>query len=668
MYLKKLFTLFLLVAPFLLSAQDDNKKKKFLKDPNDQLIFEAAEFFYEEKNYRVALVEYRKLEKDFPEEQILIFKIAVCEQFQSDGIERSLGYFERLKKENYLKDHVEFFYGRALHLNCKFEESIAELTKYSAAKYADVKKKNDAELIIKYCNNGKELMANPIEVTITNIGKPVNTENSEYVPVISTDESLIAFTYRGEKSTGGLQKMLSANSNSAGDYYEDIFFSEKDAEGKWTEPKMVEGNINTKDNDACIAISGDGQRMFMFRSVMGDPGTIYECKLEGTTWSEPRKLYGEINSAWWEGSISLSADGKTAFFSSERPGGKGEKDLYSSTLLTDGSWGKIKNLGDSINTPFDDDAPFIHPSGQFLLFSSKGHKTMGGFDIFRSDLINDSVWSSPYNIGYPVNTPGDDIYYVLNGDGKIGYYSSGKAGGFGLQDIYATVPGNFGMKIKMVLVKGNVTLNDQPIQSDVLVTYSKTAINFGQFNSNSSSGKYLVNLPSGKDFNLTFKLEGFVPQVRNVTTTTIEDYFETTIDVQFYTDTYLAMLRAKKDSLNQLGSVSANLTPVNLTGSELMQKFGDFKDNDLRFKVQIGAYNLPQNFDYASILKLGKVEKQKLDDMITRFTMGNNLTMREAYAFRDRVVSAGITDAFVTAVYKGKRYLIVELVAMGVFK
>ncbi|MFZ5554848.1 MAG: TolB family protein [Bacteroidota bacterium] len=661
-----LLIILLFLSVFQCMAQE--KKKKFLKDPNDKLIFEEAEFFFEEQNYRVALVEYKKLEKNFPDEQILLFRIAVCEQFQSDGIERSLGYFDRLKKENYVKDHVEFYHGRALHLNCRFDEAITELTKYSSAKYAEKKKKDEAQLIISYCQNGKELMAQPLEVKISNVGKPINTVNSEYVPVISTDESIMAFTYRGEQSTGGLQKPLSANSNRVGDYYEDIFFSEKDSLGNWTEPKKVEGDINTNANDACIAISGDGQRMFMFRSVEGDPGTIYECKLNGTTWSEPRKLYGEINSAWWEGSISLSADGKTAFFSSERPGGKGGKDLYSSTMLPDGSWGKIKNLGDSINTPFDDDAPFIHPSGQFILFSSKGHKTMGGYDIFRSNLVNDSAWSSPKNIGYPVNTPGDDIYYVMSGDGKIGYYSSGKAGGFGLQDIYATIPGNFGEKIKMVLVKGNVTLNDKPVESEIVVTYSKTAVNFGQFNSNSSSGKYLVNLPSGKDFNLTFKLEGFVPQVRNVTTTTIEDFFETTIDVQFYTDAYLAMLRAKQDSLRNLAPVTTNLTPVNLTGSELMQKFGDFKDPDLRFKVQIGAYNLPQNFDYASILKLGKVEKQKLDDQITRFTMGNNMTLREAYAFRDKVVAAGITDAFVTAVYKGKRYLIKDLVAMGVFK
>jgi len=665
--LKHLFTILIIFSAVLLSAQDD-KKKKFLKDPDDKIIFESAEFFFEEKNYRVALAEYRKLEKDFPDEQILIFRIAVCEQYQTDGIERSLGYFERLKRENYLKDHVEFYYGRALHLNLKFDESVTQLTNYSDAKYAEPKKKEEAEIIIGYCNNGKELMKTPLDVKIENIGKPVNTEFSEYVPVISSDESFIAFTYRGDKSTGGLQQALTANSSASGDYYEDIFYSEKDSMGKWTEPKKVEGAINTNDNDACIAISGDGQRMFMFRSVMGDPGTIYECKLEGTTWSEPRKLYGEINSAWWEGSISLSADEKTAFFSSERPGGKGGKDLYTSNLLPDGSWGNIKNLGDSINTKFDDDAPFIHPSGQFMLFSSKGHKTMGGFDIFRSDLVNDSAWSAPVNIGYPVNTPGDDIYYVINGDGKVGYYSSGKAGGYGLQDIYATVPGNSGKKIKMVLVKGNVTLNDKPVESDIIVTYSKTAINFGQFNSNSSSGKYLVNLPSGKDFNLTFKLDGFVPQVRNVSTTSIEDFFETTIDVQFYSDAYLAMLRAKKDSLTRLESASVTLTPVDLTASDLMQKFGDFKDPDLRFKVQIGAYNLPQNFDYASILKLGKVEKQKLDDQVTRFTMGNNMTLREAYAFRDKVVAAGVTDAFVTAVYKGKRYLIKDLVAMGVFK
>lgn len=652
-------------------AQDD-KKKKFLKDPMDQAVMDSADFFFQEKNYTAALQRYNRLMKDFPEEQILLYRSSICELYQPDGVERSLQYLQKVNITNYQRDHSQYYYARALMLNYKFEEAIPQFEKYIANKWSNFENRALAEEYIMNCKNGINLMLNPVAVDIVNIGSPINSPSSEYVPLINSTGDMMLFTYRGPKSLGGLQKPVSRNDPPEGSYNEDIFISTKNPDGTWTEPKPVEGPVNTKANDAAVFLSDDAQKFYIFRSVPGDEGTLYMSELDGNQWGTPEKLYGKINSPWWEGSISISADGRIAYFSSERPGGFGGKDLYTAELLEDGSWGNIKNLGPFVNTKYDEDAPFIHPSGEFMLFSSKGHNSMGGYDIFRTDLVQDSSWSEPFNIGYPINTPGDDIYYVITGDGTAGYYSSGKAGGFGLQDIYKVEPGIIGKKIQMVRVKGTVTLDDQPVYSQIKITYQKSGLTQGIYNTNSVSGKYLINLPKNREIVLNYFLDGYAPQTRNLSTVEVNEFFETTIDVQFYSEAYLQKLKQANDSLALLATRDTTLRKNNkentsgssLTRAEIMEKYGDLNIPGLTYHVQIGAYNLPQNFSYTQVLKLGQVEKQKLDDNITRFTIGTQQTFREARAFCDKVIGAGISDAFVTAEYKGKRYLIAELVAM----
>ena len=149
---------------------------------------------------------------------------------------------------------------------------------------------------------------------------------------------------------------------------------------------------------------------------------------------------------------------------------------------------------------------------------------MGGYDIFRVDMKDDSTWSDPYNVGYPINTPGDDIYYVLAADGKRGYYSSGKPGGSGQQDIYEIEPGVLGKKIILVQAKGQVTLDEKPVKSEITVTYTNSGYTQGIYTANSISGKYLINFPAGKDFKLTFKIADYEPQVRMLSTAGIDSF------------------------------------------------------------------------------------------------------------------------------------------------
>ncbi|HEY6162371.1 MAG TPA: hypothetical protein VI112_14155 [Bacteroidia bacterium] len=645
------------------------KKKKFLSVGSDKTTFEKAEALFEEENYEEAFPLYKKLEERYPEEPIVIFRLGVCYLFQPGGGKTSLEYLERLDQSKFKKTDLAYYLGRSYHLNYKFDEALTQLNEFVLRKNVKQKEKDDAMRFIEYSKNGKELMLHPRGVKIANIGPPVNTKNSEYVPVISSDESVLIYTYRGERSKGGKQ-FLPDQPDPQGEYFEDIFITTKDSTGQWKEPESIGDNINTTGHDACIALSNDGQKLFIFKNLPSDVGAIYMSRLVGDTWTDPQPLKGEVNSNYWEGSISLSWDERTVYFSSERPGGYGGKDIYSATLQPDSSWGDVKNLGPTINTAYDDDAPFIHPSGEFLIFSSKGHNTMGGYDLFRTDLVGDTAWGEPENLGYPINTTGDDIYYVLTSDGRKGYYSSGSIGGMGKQDIYLLSPAIIGKKIVLVLAKGQVTLDDKPVSAEITVINALTGKTVAVFHSNSNTGRYLINFPSGKEYKLVFKLESFDPMTRTLNTLAVDSFYEANIDMQFFTPEYLSKLKSKKDSLERKDSLMTKVdTSMGrpLTFDELLKQFGDKSMDGLEFTVQIGAYNLPENFNYSSVLKFGKVTKQKLDDGIVRFVIGKHKTLNQAHDARNKIVDAGITDAFITAIYKGKRYLMKDLAANHFF-
>lgn len=234
--------------------------------------------------------------------------------------------------------------------------------------------------MVEYCNNGKILVAAAVDAKIENIGDILNTVGSEYAPVVSSDESVIIYTYTGDQSVGGLQNDYN-QPDTFGLYYEDVFISHKEG-GNWVTPSGIGANINSNLNDAAIAISNDGQKLFIFKDNSYDGGDIYISTNDSASWSNPEKIKGDVNTAAWEGSASLSADEKTLYFASERPGGYGGRDLYKATLLADGSWGNVQNLGMNVNTIRNDDAPFIHPDGKTLIYSSEALNSMGSYDIF----------------------------------------------------------------------------------------------------------------------------------------------------------------------------------------------------------------------------------------------------------------------------------------------
>jgi len=583
--------IFYTVLFFSILSSPAFSQKKFPANKEEKEKFELAEKHFELLMYNVAVVEYEELLKNHPNEPILLFRAGQCQLYMPDGAVKSLDYLSKLDYSLYYADNVEFYLARSYHLNSKFTEAIAMFEQFKANKFAEKELKERVEMYVTYCKNGVELSKNPLKIKIDNIGAPINTSDSEYAPNISADESEIYYTYRGKNSMGGEQVSLDNPFSPVDSYYEDIYFATKDINGKWSAPSPLPPPINTEDNNACVALTTDGNRIFVYNSVPeGDIGSISESRRHGNEWDVPEELKGDVNSSAWEGDVTMSADWQYMIFASERPGGLGGSDLWSVELQEDGTWGNLKNLGPKINTPYDEHSPFIHQSGAFLVFSSKGHNTIGGFDLFRSDLTENNVWGTPMNMGIPLNTPMDDVFYTISADGKHGYYSSAKPGGFGSQDIYMISPGIVGVKIVMAQVKGLVTLNDEPVQADVKVTYTTTNTKQGIYPNNSATGKYLVDLAAGKEYSLSYTINGMDPQIFSLNTTSVKDFLDTTINVKFYSKEFLLALKEK-------------------------QLIADNKDPEIKV-TNNSTYEFKQNFDY------NKMDIKKADKEYIKFIDG----------------------------------------------
>lgn len=424
-----------------------------------------------------------------------------------------------------------------LQLNLKWDEAI----KYYqiTLDIANKEPKDNAILIeelnkkIKECKFGSKYTSNPERVYVDNLGPAINTNYPEYSAFITADESMIVFTACRDNTTGGKRD------ENNGSYFEDLYLSFKE-HGKWAPSQNFGTNINSEDHDATAGLSGDGSTLFIYKFRDKDGGDIYVSKLSGNTWSKPEHLNKNINSKDHESSVSLSYDGKKLYFVSDRPGGLGDRDIYVSTLDAKGEWGPAVNLGPDINTKYAEEGVFMHPDGKTLYFSSKGHGTMGGFDIFKS-VFENGKWGEPQNLGYPVNGPDDDVFFVVSGSGYHGYFASSKPGGYGDKDIYkitflgaekspvlmnednllasvaAPVSEFKAEKIvtqgpKMTILKGIISdeQTKQPLEAQIeLIDNEKNEV-IATFKSNSTSGKYLVSLPSGKNYGIAVKREGYL--------------------------------------------------------------------------------------------------------------------------------------------------------------
>jgi outer membrane protein OmpA-like peptidoglycan-associated protein len=358
------------------------------------------------------------------------------------GKDRAVKYFLRVYRQDpaYRFD-IEYLIGRSYQYGEDFDNALEfyNLYKQKLASKSNYQGKDKVDLptvdrAIFECQNAKEFISSPGNFSIVNIGREINSEFEDYAPVLNENEDEIVFTTRRREDN------LNENVFEDNKPYEDIFTSKKTGSA-WAFAKNVGPIVNTPYHESSVALSADGNMLFIFNDEGG--GDIFYSKREpGGEFTEKVPLPGIINSSFEEKSISISKDEKTLYFSSNRPGGFGGLDIYRATKDSKGEWTNVKNLGPQINTDMDDDGLFIDYDDVTLYFSSKGRKGMGGYDVFKSTHNpKTNEWSEPVNLGYPINTPDDDIYFVASKDGKRAYYSSVREDGLGYTDIYMiTIP------------------------------------------------------------------------------------------------------------------------------------------------------------------------------------------------------------------------------------
>jgi len=324
-----------------------------------------------------------------------------------------------------------YYLGRAYHLAMEWDSAIYYFDKFRATVGMNHSLISEMNLYYQYCINGKELsMTYERVLNIQNLGESINSEYPDYTPVLTLDEKMIIFTSRRPRDNPANPNPIE---EATGQYFEDIYYSYKNEKGQWE--RAILAPFCGNGHEAVVSLSPTGNILYIYRDDAGD-GNLYYVYLTDTGFSSLYRMPFPINTKYYEGHITFSPDESQAIFTSDRPGGYGGRDLWIVKKLPDGEWSAVQNLGPVINTPYHEDAPFWHPSGKVLYFSSQGHKSIGGFDIFYSEMNDTGGWSKPINVGIPINTPDDDVFAYFSPDGSRVYFASTREDALGDKDIY----------------------------------------------------------------------------------------------------------------------------------------------------------------------------------------------------------------------------------------
>jgi len=565
----KIIGVFLILLLFISNSFSQNVEfdknnftdKKSFKDANREL--KEGDDYFTYQRYSMALAHFLTAHQFNPNNALLNYKIGKC-YLKSVSKIKSIPYLEKALKLNpAVVADIRYVIGQAYQLNYEFDKAISSFKVYRGNMgLKDMKEINfrteEVNKKIKECNTGKRLVANPVRVFIDNL-KAVNSPYPEYSPLISADESIMIFTARRANTTGG-----GKDDGSDFLYFEDVYVS-FNHEDKWSSPINIGSPINSDVHDATVGLAPDGQQLFVYRFKMGDGGDIYQCELNGDNWSKPKHLGKNINTDYHESSACFSNDGRTMYFVSDKPdGAMGGRDMYVARLDNPDAkvgskkrWGSAFNLSTTLNTKYNEEGVFMHPDGKTLYFSSQGHETMGGYDIFKA-VYEDGKWSKPVNLGYPINTPDDDVFFVISASGKHGYYTSIKNDGMGEKDIYritflgpekqpvlntednllSSLANPVSetvieeeveiLTVALTILKGTVkdAITLEPLEADIELVDNDESKVIANFKSNSKTGKYLVSLPAGKNYGFAVKAKDYLFHSENFDIPKVSGYSE----------------------------------------------------------------------------------------------------------------------------------------------
>ncbi|TLX77547.1 hypothetical protein E9993_02595 [Labilibacter sediminis] len=500
--MKKLFykLTLLLMSILLFVAISTSQTKDGVRSTRSTKLFKRAMSLAEQENYKDAIEVFKIIVEHNPEDLDALFNMGLCYLNTTDGADTAVICFNKgldilttEEKQGYLGAELGLSLGKAYQVLLKPLKAIAiyeELIQYADSTNTAFMKELEREIQI--CHHANFFINNPIELTVENMGSGVNSMYDDHSPLIAVSESQLFFTSR--------RNWIKLSLLPDGQYAEKIY-SVPLAANNWESARLLKVFFKQNEHEAAASLSPDGNDMVLFRNDEHGK-SLYLSHFDGNSWSSPEKLPFPINSYAQETHGSISADKSTFFFTSDREGGLGGLDIYMSKKNKNGVWGEPKNLGPTINSEFDEETPMIHYDGKTLYFSSEGHNTMGRLDVFYSQMNEDSTWTRPVNMGYPINTPDDDFFFVPTINKSHAYYASSKfADNYGGSDIYH-VKFNADANTELAVVEGMVSdeFGDDFENMRILVTRRKDNKLVGDYRPNAESGTYMMFLEIGYEY------------------------------------------------------------------------------------------------------------------------------------------------------------------------
>lgn len=504
------YLFFLLISSF---AQE-NKSKIDILD-NSKLII-AKQTMYGGK-YKQAIQQFKDLYDKYTANSELPYYIGYS-YYEIHDLKNAFDYLKEAKANGASVPETHLYLGLIFQQQSNFQQALDEFNTFkSKAKSKKQLDESDVDVYISQCNNAIEMKKNPVPVKIINMGQDINSPYDDATPCLTADGKTLVFNTRRPEDPNS-----PVDVEGDGKYYQDIYVSYFDTiNKKWLPAQPVPGNVNTDAHDAATSISPDGKIIFIYkndtREHEASGGDIFISKIMKNKWKTPEPIGKPINSTYWEGGACLSPDGKTLYFTSERKGGFGHSDIWMSTKINNKEWSKPVNLGSTINTPYDEVGLFMAPDGKTLFFCSNGPNSMGDYDIFKTTYEN-GQWTTPVNLGFPINTEFSDGPIAIDATGRIAYISSNRPGGVGEKDIYMVDISEYpllgGKKDKLSnglsILKGTIRdgfegfgIPDAKVEifddKDVLVSSTST----------NENGEYFITLPGDKNYTIKASAKGF---------------------------------------------------------------------------------------------------------------------------------------------------------------
>ena len=485
----------------------NNSQSLSTKSKKAEKAFNKAKSYYYENNYFEAekfIQKALEIDTNFIEAYLLLGDLLADKNDKNRAIK---AYKSVIKIDSVYSSIIYYILAGFEFSSEKYIDSRKHFSDFLLFNDIDSIQEKFAHDYIQLCDFIIEAMANPVPFEPVNLGDSINSAFDEYINAITVDEQILLFTVKG---------IVGGETNGKEQKFEEEFYISEKHDGIWTKAVKMGYPINSSGNQGAICLSPDGNKIFFTACNRFDgygSCDIYFSEKNNGIWSEPKNLGQTVNSSAWDSQPSISSDGKTLYFSSTRKGGFGSSDIWKTMLSPSGNWRKPINLGNLINTKKTEMAPFIHADNLSLFFSSKGHRGIGGSDLFLSKFDNKNhKWSQPKNLGFPINTTADEINIFVDASGQKAYLSSDKAYGMGKQDIYSFDLYEDIKPSKVTYLKGKVydSISKKALSADFeLIDLENNEIYFNSVSDN-FDGSFLICLPPNINYALNVSKEGYL--------------------------------------------------------------------------------------------------------------------------------------------------------------